>query len=74
MIFFQVSLWGNKCDLSISAGEHNDQKVDPLSQLESLEANILANHLDEVWQILSQGCSAIKTVGMFNELCSLLSL
>ncbi|KAF4519307.1 hypothetical protein B566_EDAN005246, partial [Ephemera danica] len=76
--FIRVALWGNKCDLSISGGESNDQKVDPVSQLESLEENILVNHLDQAWEILSKASSPHKTVELvldnagfelFTDLC-----
>nr|XP_047932864.1 coiled-coil domain-containing protein 170 isoform X5 [Anser cygnoides] len=34
----QVSLWGNKCDLSFSAGEDSSQKSSPLQCLEDMES------------------------------------
>lgn len=39
----EASLWGNKCDLSLSAGEENSQKVDIFSQLDLLRPNIVHN-------------------------------
>jgi hypothetical protein len=39
--------------LSISAGEKNEQKLDPIAQLESLEDYILVNDTEKVWEILS---------------------
>ncbi|XP_065346689.1 damage-control phosphatase ARMT1-like [Cloeon dipterum] len=50
--FFQllkVSLWGNKCDMSLSGGEQRHQNLDPIKQLPSLEKNILCNHLENAW-------------------------
>ncbi|XP_059483275.1 damage-control phosphatase ARMT1-like [Neocloeon triangulifer] len=47
---FKVALWGNKCDMSLSAGERREQIVDPMKQLDSLESNILCNHLENVWE------------------------
>ena len=44
-----MSLWGNKCDLSISAGSENAQKVNPVVQLQHLEANLLCSDSDKVW-------------------------
>ncbi|CAB1447012.1 unnamed protein product [Pleuronectes platessa] len=39
----KVSLWGNKCDLSISAGQKNSQKTSPLDSLSSLQPFILVD-------------------------------
>ncbi|XP_063301458.1 damage-control phosphatase ARMT1 [Pelobates fuscus] len=50
----QVSLWGNKCDLSISGGQDNSQKFSILNSLESFKSNILVDNTESVWQILSQ--------------------
>ncbi|KAG5277586.1 hypothetical protein AALO_G00119320 [Alosa alosa] len=49
----QVSLWGNKCDLSISAGQENSQKGSPLDSLDSLRAFVLVNHSKQVWSVLA---------------------
>ncbi|XP_038627994.1 damage-control phosphatase ARMT1 [Tachyglossus aculeatus] len=48
----QVSLWGNKCDLSISGGESNSQKSSPLSSLRDLNSFILVNDMDCIWSLL----------------------
>lgn len=45
----QVSLWGNKCDLSISAGQENSQKTSPLDSLYSLLPFILVDDTKRVW-------------------------
>uniref|UniRef100_A0A8C5MJQ1 Sugar phosphate phosphatase n=1 Tax=Leptobrachium leishanense TaxID=445787 RepID=A0A8C5MJQ1_9ANUR len=50
----QVSLWGNKCDLSISGGQDNAQKFSILNSLESLKSNILVDDTEFVWLLLSQ--------------------
>ncbi|KAM4747298.1 damage-control phosphatase ARMT1 [Rhinophrynus dorsalis] len=50
----QVSLWGNKCDLSISGGQDNSQKTSILSTLESFKPFILVDDMDSVWTILSK--------------------
>ncbi|XP_014486883.1 PREDICTED: protein-glutamate O-methyltransferase-like isoform X2 [Dinoponera quadriceps] len=47
-----VSLWGNRCDLSLSAGSDASQSGDPLEVLESLKENILSNDWEQVWNIL----------------------
>ncbi|XP_054857650.1 damage-control phosphatase ARMT1 isoform X2 [Eublepharis macularius] len=48
----QVSLWGNKCDLSISGGKANSQKSDPLQSLEKLKSFILVDHMENIWSLL----------------------
>ncbi|XP_075459183.1 damage-control phosphatase ARMT1 isoform X2 [Ascaphus truei] len=49
----QVSLWANKCDLSISAGQDNAQRFSILSSLEALKPFILVDNMDSVWTVLS---------------------
>ncbi|XP_030627541.1 damage-control phosphatase ARMT1 [Chanos chanos] len=48
----QVSLWGNKCDLSISAGQENAQKTSPMETLHDLKCFILVDDSDMVWSTL----------------------
>nr|XP_032803595.1 damage-control phosphatase ARMT1 isoform X1 [Petromyzon marinus] len=48
----QVCLWGNKCDLSISAGKDNPQKASPLTGLNDLKAKILIDDTEAVWATL----------------------
>ncbi|XP_047429560.1 damage-control phosphatase ARMT1 [Mugil cephalus] len=48
----QVSLWGNKCDLSISAGQENSQKISPIDSLNSLQPFILVDDSNMVWSTL----------------------
>lgn len=50
--FFEVSLWGNQCDLSISGGADRSQETDVLSVLESLRSNIIVNDSSALWQLL----------------------
>ncbi|KAJ8270594.1 hypothetical protein GJAV_G00116880 [Gymnothorax javanicus] len=49
----QVSLWGNKCDLSISAGEENSQKSSPVDALEDLRSFILVDDSSLAWSVLT---------------------
>ncbi|XP_069014295.1 damage-control phosphatase ARMT1 [Embiotoca jacksoni] len=49
----QVSLWGNKCDLSISAGQGNSQKSSPIDSLNSLQSFILVDDSNMVWSTLN---------------------
>lgn len=51
----QVSLWGNKCDLSISAGRDNSQRVSPLDSLSALRAFVLLDDSRQVWAALRSG-------------------
>ncbi|XP_077366773.1 damage-control phosphatase ARMT1 [Festucalex cinctus] len=48
----QVCLWGNKCDLSISAGVDNSQKISPIDSLVALQMFILVDDSDAVWSTL----------------------
>ncbi|KAM4633048.1 damage-control phosphatase ARMT1 [Polymixia lowei] len=49
----QVSLWGNKCDLSISAGQENSQKASPIDSLSDLQPFILVDDSNMVWSALT---------------------
>uniref|UniRef100_UPI00398F07F8 damage-control phosphatase ARMT1 isoform X2 n=1 Tax=Pristiophorus japonicus TaxID=55135 RepID=UPI00398F07F8 len=52
LLLLQVALWGNRCDLSISAGQENAQKFNPLTSLESLKPFILIDDSEFVWELL----------------------
>ncbi|KAM9665579.1 damage-control phosphatase ARMT1 isoform 2-T3 [Trichechus inunguis] len=52
--FLQISLWGNKCDLSLSGGETSSQKNDLISSLEDLKPFILVNDMERLWSLLSK--------------------
>ncbi|KAH9519624.1 Protein-glutamate O-methyltransferase [Bulinus truncatus] len=58
--FFQLSLWGNKCDLSISAGQDNHQQHCPIEQLTKLKPFLLIDETDVAFQIL---CKAWESHG-----------
>lgn len=47
-MFIQISLWGNKCDLSISAGNDNSQITSPLKDLVNLKEKILVNDSEKL--------------------------
>lgn len=53
-LLLQISLWGNKCDLSISVGVQNSQLSDPLDNLKILRPNILVNETNQLWQYFQQ--------------------
>ncbi|XP_016004640.1 damage-control phosphatase ARMT1 isoform X1 [Rousettus aegyptiacus] len=48
----QVSLWGNKCDLSMSAGNVSFQKTN-IDSLEHFKPFILVNDMERLWSLLS---------------------
>ncbi|KAK7056525.1 hypothetical protein SK128_024902, partial [Halocaridina rubra] len=48
----EVTLWGNKCDLSISGGADYAQSFDLIASLGQLRPNILDNHTESLWQLL----------------------
>lgn len=57
MIFFssfQISLWGNKCDLALSAGESSSQKANIINSLKDLKPFILVNETESLWALLSK--------------------
>ena len=54
IVFQQVALWGNKCDLSISAGAENHQVVDPIKSLNNLRDFILIDHTEGVWGTMQE--------------------
>lgn len=53
----EVSLWGNRCDLSISEGEANSQKHDIVDQLHELRKNILCDDSANFWTYLREKSS-----------------
>ncbi|XP_056674918.1 damage-control phosphatase ARMT1-like isoform X2 [Monodelphis domestica] len=48
----QISLWGNKCDLSLSGGRSSAQFATPMAVVAELESFILVNHMDSIWSVL----------------------
>lgn len=46
---FEISLWGNKCDLSLTAGEDCSQTSSPLDDLSKIRPNILINDSEHLW-------------------------
>lgn len=45
-------MWGNKCDLSVSAGQDNSQITSPLDSLDSLQPFILVDDSNMIWSTL----------------------
>ncbi|CAL1267374.1 unnamed protein product [Larinioides sclopetarius] len=60
--YIEVSLWSNKWDLSISAGKSNSEQSSPLTQLEELRKNIIADDSEILWQIFQDSNMASKDV------------
>lgn len=56
--FFQkllkLNLWGNRCDLSLSAGAEVQQDGDPLSSLESCNSYIVSDDTPAIWDHVRQ--------------------
>ncbi|XP_076782885.1 damage-control phosphatase ARMT1 isoform X4 [Arvicanthis niloticus] len=52
--FLQISLWGNKCDLSLSGGESSSQKDNIINCLQDLKPFILINDTESLWALLSK--------------------
>lgn len=48
----KLNLWGNKCDLSLSAGAEVSQSSNPIQVLKSLEKDILVDNSEFVWNLL----------------------
>lgn len=48
----RLNLWGNKCDLSLSAGAEVSQICNPIELLKSMEKDILADNSELVWNLL----------------------
>lgn len=71
----QVCLWGNKCDLSISAGNRAVASGDPVAALQVLQENILTDSKEEAWQYLVNKTGIVDIVmdnsgfELFTDLC-----
>ena len=50
----KISLWGNKCDLSISAGTSQSFHHDPLSQIEHFQERLLVDNCQGIINLLSE--------------------
>jgi len=74
-ILVQVCLWGNKCDLSISAGDRAVASGDPVAALTILQENILTDSKGEAWQCLVDQAGIVDIVmdnsgfELFTDLC-----
>lgn len=50
----KLNLWGNRCDLSISAGTDNSQTTNPLTLIDKYECCILSDHSEKIWTALNE--------------------
>lgn len=60
-LLFQLNLWGNRCDLSISAGKEIKQTGNPFLQIDSLNPFVLVDKCKEIWDYVNNGQSS-KTI------------
>jgi len=64
----QVCLWGNKCDLSISAGSQKAASGDPVAGLDHLASHIMVNHGEEAWaHLVKKESKALIDIVMDNS-------
>lgn len=54
-VHFQINLWGNRCDLSISNGREVKQVGNPFEALDSFESCILHDNSRDIWNALKSG-------------------
>ncbi|XP_066592897.1 damage-control phosphatase ARMT1-like isoform X2 [Prorops nasuta] len=54
----KLNLWGNKCDLSLSAGAASNQTGDPVDLLKSLDKDILVDNTVYGWKCLTKEVTA----------------
>lgn len=52
--YLQISLWGNKADLSLTGGDPHFMAATIFHELEDLRKNILVDHLDPVVDFLTK--------------------
>jgi len=71
----QISLWGNKCDLSISAGSKKSASGNAVDQLSVLRERIIVDQSSNVWESLEDSNQIIDMVldnagfELFTDLC-----
>lgn len=63
----KVNLWGNRIDLSISAGVNVTQCLDPFTMIAPLEECILANDVDAIWEALSDNNNNSSTIDIIHD-------
>lgn len=69
----KISLWGNKCDLSISSGVATSFQGDPTNQVQALQSHLIVDHSQVVWDHLSAKRGGIVDIILDNVGFELLS-
>lgn len=59
---FQLNLWGNRCDLSISVGREVKPSNDPFSNLQSFDSCLLVDKCESIWSCLKLGENNPETI------------
>ncbi|XP_043261889.1 damage-control phosphatase ARMT1-like [Colletes gigas] len=62
--FLQLNLWGNKCDLSLSAGAEVSTTSNPIETLQSIRKDILVDRSEFVWNFLRKKESDTNIIDM----------
>ncbi|XP_050539354.1 damage-control phosphatase ARMT1-like [Daktulosphaira vitifoliae] len=74
----KISLWGNRCDLSLSAGKSTTISEDPSKAIKLLDKYLITNKSDEIWEILQKTENKTKQIDiildnsayeLFTDLC-----
>jgi len=63
----KINLWGNRCDLSISAGQDNNQKSNPFVVLKELDEFILVDHTDLIVDCLVKSDEPVESIGIVGK-------
>ena len=69
----KISLWGNKCDLSISAGSSQSFHHDPMTQIDEFESRLLVDDSKKVIEIIKLGENMLIDIIMDNAGFEMLS-
>lgn len=57
---FQINLWGNRCDLSITNNRMVQPSGNPFTELDSFESCILHDQSHDIWNCLKSGGKSCK--------------
>ncbi|XP_055628094.1 damage-control phosphatase ARMT1-like [Toxorhynchites rutilus septentrionalis] len=65
----KLNLWGNRCDLSITAGQAVKQDGDPLALLEIWDNCIVCDHSAAIWECVQgvRGNPSAATIDIIND-------
>lgn len=65
----KINLWGNRCDLSISAGRAIQHNGNPFTALESFETDLLVNKCNEIWSCINAGEPSNNVIDIVLDNC-----